>query len=138
VVEVVAPLRRHPEATGLDRGDRRRLVEVGLRDQRQRPSYGGRQGVDLAGELGEDVDGGVVLERVHGVQAQRVDVEVAQPRQGVVDDPSAYLGAAVVVEVDAGAPRGLVPGGEVRPEPRQVVPGRPEVVVDDVQADTEV
>ena len=43
----------------------------------------GRRGV---GELGEDVTRGVVLELVDRIEPQRVDVEVTEPPQRVLDE----------------------------------------------------
>ena len=51
VVHVVGPLRVEARPVELPRGDRERVVAVGLRDQPQRPAQPGRQGVDLSGQL---------------------------------------------------------------------------------------
>ena len=77
---------------------------------------------------------GVVLDLVDGVQTQGVDVEVAQPTQGRVDDEGAYLLAAVVVVVDSLAPRRVVGGSEVGTEDTEVVARWAQVVVHDVEA----
>src|SRR5699024_8079808 len=132
---VVVPLRGHTHTALVGGGDHRGIVQVGLGDQAQRPAQLGGQVVHRVGQLGEQVSGGVVDERVHRVQAQGVQVEVGQPAQRVVDDEGAHLGAAGPVQVDRLTPRGLVRVGEVRAELRQVVPGGSEVVVDHVQAD---
>ena len=94
VVHVVVPLGRHP-ATALGRGgDHHGVVEVALGDEVERSAELGRQRGHLVGQLGEEVRPGVVVERVHGVEAQRVDVEVAEPAQRVVDEEAAHLGRA--------------------------------------------
>ena len=85
VVDVVAPLGVQPVAAGLARGDQPRVVEVGLGDQRQRPAQVRRQRLHLDRQLLQQVRGAVVVQRVHGVEPQPVDVEVAQPHQRVVD-----------------------------------------------------
>ena len=140
VVHVVGPLGGHAEPRRsrggalADGGDGRGLVEVGLRDEGQRPA-------ELLGEsrrprrkLREEVDGGVVDEGVHRIEPQRVDVEVLEPAQGVVDDEVAHSAAAGLVEVDGPAPRRLVGAREVRSKLREVVSVGPQVVVDDVEA----
>jgi hypothetical protein len=116
---------------------RPRVVQVALGDQGERASYGGRQRVDLGRELLEHVGRRLVGERVHGVEPQPVDVVVAQPHQRVVDDPPAYLVGVRVVEVDALSPGRVMPVGEVRSEPVQVVAAGAQVVVYDVEDDTQ-
>ena len=88
-----------------------------------------REGVGLLGHLLEQMRRRPVDERVHGIEPQRVNVVLPEPHGDVVEDVAAHRG---LVEVDGGAPgvrAGLV---QVRAEPGQVVPARPEVVVDDV------
>ena len=60
--------------------DQPRVVEVGLGDQRQRPAAGAPTGRrSRSASSSQDVDVGGVDQRVHGVEPQAVDVEVAQP-----------------------------------------------------------
>ncbi len=132
VVEVVAPLRVEPVAVRLARGDELRVVEVGLRDERERTPDVRGQHVDLHRELLEEVRRRVVHERVHRIQAQRVDVVVAEPHERVVDDVLADGAGVLAVEVEAGSPRVRRRLVEVRAVDGQVVPRRAEVVVDDV------
>ena len=131
VVEIVVPLSVEPVPARLARRDQLRVVEVGLGDQRQRPALVGRQRGHLDRHLLEQVHVGRVAEGVHGVDPQAVDVVVLQPHPDVVEDEPAYLARALAVEVDQVAP-GVAARLEVRPELRQVVPRRPEVVVDHV------
>ena len=72
-----------------------------------------------------------VAERVHGVEPQPVDVVVVEPHPHVVEDEAAHLARAGAVEVEEVAP-GVGAVLEVGAEERQVVAGRPEVVVHDV------
>ena len=146
VVDVVGPLGGHTQAGcrggGLlvGGGDDPDVVEVGLGHQAQGAAQLGGQGGHGVRELGQDVrlrrvgGLGVVLDLVDGVQTQGVDVEVAQPAQGRVDDEGAYLLAAVVVVVDSLAPRRVVGGGEVGAEDAEVVARWAQVVVHDVEA----
>jgi len=61
----------------------------------------------------------------------------AQPHQRVVEEEAAHLVGVRVVEVHRRTPGGRVGVGEVRPEARQVIPVRPEMVVDDVHDDAD-
>ena len=55
-----------------------------------RPSWLGKR-IGFGGQLLEYVDRGGVEERVHGVQAQAVGVEVPHPAQRAIDDVAAHL-----------------------------------------------
>ena len=90
-----------------------------------------RQRLHLDGQLLQQVGGPRVAQRVHRVEAQAVDVEVAQPHQRVVDHVAAHRLGQRAVEVDRGAPD--VAAREVGAEAVEVGAGRAEVVVDDVQ-----
>ena len=79
------------------------------------------------------MDGRIVEQGVDGVEAQPVNVVVAQPHQGVVDEVAAHFVAAGTVEVDGIAPGRLVVAGEVGAVDAQVVAIGPEVVVDHVE-----
>ena len=131
VVHVVGPLRLQPVPARLPRGHHLRVVEVGLRDQRQRPPDVRRQRLDLDGHLLEHVGRAPVVQGVDGVEPQTVDVEVAQPHQRVVDDVAAHLLRVRPVQVHRRPPDGAA--SEVGREPVEVGPGRSQVVVDDVQ-----
>ncbi len=153
VVDVVGPLPAQPEAGAATVGDREsaltrarfartrrdggRVVAVGLGDDDDVATrlLGGE--FQCGRELFEDVDGRVVGERVDGVKAERVDVELGEPHERVLDDEAAHLVTLRAVEVDGGAPRRVVQRIEVGAELGQVVAARAEVVVDDVQADGE-
>lgn len=79
VMEVVAPLGIDAGAATLTRRDQQRVVEVTLGDQRQRPTQVCRQCADLGGEFFEQMSLGGVDQGIGSLQAQPVDVEVAQP-----------------------------------------------------------
>ena len=98
----------------------------------------GFDGVDTAGDGGNDVLRVRVGEGVDGVEAQPVDVEVAHPLLGRLEDPLAHGVGCRVVEVHRHAPRRPVLPGEVRPEGlHRLDSRRAEVVIDDVQDDGE-
>ena len=79
------------------------------------------------------MDRPLVEDGVGRVQAQAVDVEIAQPIQGVLDEKLPHARAARTVVVDGLAPGRAVAVGEVRPEIAQVVSFGPQVVVDHVE-----
>ena len=133
MVEVVGPLGVDPEPADLPGADDPRVVQVALGDQDQVTPEVGLQDVDLGGQLLQEGDGGGVDDGVDGVEPEAVEMVVAEPHQGVVAEVAADLVAVRPVEVQSVAPRGLVAIGEVRPELRQVVARRPEVVVDHVE-----
>ena len=64
--------------------------------------------VHAARDLGHEVLGARVDDRVDRVQAQAVEVEVADPLLGALADPLADGVAVLAVDVDARAPRRLV------------------------------
>ena len=74
------------------------------------------------------------MQRVHRVEPQRIDVEVREPHQRIVENEPAHLGRVLAVEVDLVAPRGAA-GREVGTEPGQIIAARTEVVVNDVEDD---
>ena len=93
-----------------------------------------REGIGALRDLVQHVHRALVEQRVHGIQAQPVDVVVAHPHERVLDDVGAH---GVLVEIDRVAPRVAAALAQVRPELRQVVARGSEVVVDDVLHDRE-
>ena len=91
----------------------------------------------LAGDprqRGEDVLGRDVVDLLRGVDAEAVEVELAHPVGDVRQHQLAQALAVRVVEVERLAPLVRVPAAGVPArELRQVVAGRAEVVVDDVE-----
>ena len=86
------------------------------------------------GEFLQDVPSRRVLERVHGIQPQPVDVVVAHPHEGVLDDVATHFG---LVQIDRRSPGVPLRLAKVRTELRQIVAARTEVVVHDVLDDPE-
>jgi hypothetical protein len=101
-----------------------------------RPSSVAR-GCRRVGQLGEEVMRGVVGEFVDGVEAQGIDVEVPEPPQHLIDEERSDAVGPGGIEIDCGPPRRVVGVGEIGTETREVVAARPEVVVDQVQADAD-
>jgi hypothetical protein len=133
VVKVVTPLCVDAVAVGLARPDHCRVVQVALGNEHQMAAEDVFERVDLLGQLLEEVPRRGVDERVNGVEPQAVEVVVAEPHRRVVAEEPAHLVAAGVIEVHGVAPRRVVAIREVRPELANVVTGRPEVVVDDIE-----
>ena len=71
-----------------------------------------------------------VVDRVHGVEAQAVDLVVPRPQLGVLDRPLAHAALGIVERL---APERLVAVGEVRAEGGDRLRAGPDVVVDDVE-----
>ncbi len=87
-------------------------------------------GADLGRHLVQPVG---CCDGVHGVEAQAVEAVFHQPVERVLGEEAAHLGPA---EIDGGAPgRGDVGAEEARGIGGEIVPVRPEVVVDDVEED---
>ena len=104
---VVAPVGQRPEVGGAHLADHER-VRI--------------DGANALGELREHVDGRVVVDGVHGIEAEAVDPVVAHPQLGVLDRPLADAGLRVVERVAPG--RLAEPVGEVRAEGAQAsLPG---------------
>ena len=117
---VVAPVGQRPEVGGAHLADHERV---------------GIDGANAVGELGEHVRGRVVVDGVHGVEAEAVEPVVAHPQLGVLDRPLAHAGLRVVERVAPG--RLAEPVGEVGAERAQRLVAGADVVVDDVEDDAE-
>ncbi len=115
---IVGPLRGLPKAALGERRDHGGVVEIALRDERQRPSQFRGERCRLLTQLGKEMSGGVVAKGVHGVKPQHVDVEVAEPAQRVVGEKATHLRGPGLVKVDCFAPRRCDERREVRPELR--------------------
>ncbi len=98
-----------------------------------------RGAAHLARQRREKVLVRVVRDALRGVEAEAVEVELLDPVARVREEELADGRGVPAVEVDGGAPLGLVPFGEVvLRELREVVAVRPEVVVDHVEDDGDV
>ena len=132
VVDVVVPLRIEPEPALGARRDDGRVVQIRLGDEQQRaPQVFGKE-LDPFGQFAQNVVRGVVAQRMDGVEAQRVEVELAEPHLCVLEDVLTYGAGRRPVQVDQVPPR-AVSGLEIGPELGKVVAARAEVVVDHVQ-----
>ncbi len=136
VVQIVRPERRAAPAA------RRRLehaaiVPVVLGHHVDPPPGPPAVRGDGRAQLGHQVARARVLDGVGRVQAEHVHPEVADPLQRRAEHERADRRRGRPVVVEAVTPGRAVTVGEVRPERREVVPLRAEVVVDDVERDRE-
>src|SRR5260370_14688210 len=75
----------------------------------------------------------MIDDRVHGVDAQRVEMELIDPHQGVVDEEPAHVVTVRPVEIERTSPRGLVAVCKVRPKFAEIIPLAAEMAVDDIE-----
>ena len=85
------------------------------------------------GQLGHERLRRQIHNGMKGVQTQGVNVIFRVPKEGVVDKKAPHLIAVRAVEIEGRPPGGAVAPGEIRAVVGQVVPLRPQVVVDHVQ-----
>src|SRR2546422_10544428 len=116
--------RSQSEATLGGREHETTVVVVGLGDHVDAPPPPRPLLVDGLGELGQEVHRARVVNRVDGVEAEAVDVELAHPCAPILYDMTADSMTPLAVEVHGGAPPPLVPGPEGRAAPRQGGPLR--------------
>ena len=79
VMEVVIPLRVQAATALLARADQPGIVVGAFRDQKNLPFEPRRGAMDFGAEIFEKSHRRMIANRVHGVQAQRVDVEFTDP-----------------------------------------------------------
>ena len=137
-MEVVGPLGVDPEAAEVAVADDAGVVQVALGDQDEVAAEVGLEDFDLLAQLLQERDRRGVDDRVDRVEAEAIEVIVAEPHQGVVAEEPPDLVAVGAVEVERIAPGGVVAVGEIRGELRQEVARRPHVVVDYVEEHAEL
>ncbi|RKO96300.1 hypothetical protein CAUPRSCDRAFT_12007 [Caulochytrium protostelioides] len=117
--------------------DHTRVVQIALGDQADGPLQRRRPRVRQPRNGLQDMLAGLIDERVHRVEAQAVDVEVAEPHRNVVQDVAPDRVRLVAVQVQRGTPGRLVLVVEVGRIRAQIRAGGPEMVVDDIEDDGE-
>src|SRR5437763_686873 len=133
MMKVVVPLRIETEAESIGGRDDARIIEVTLGDAVDTtPEFLAARAYGTREVLQKRLRG-VIDDRVHGIDAQCIDVKLVDPLQRTMDEEPSHMIALLAVEVERVSPRRLVSIGEVRTELRDVVSFRPEVVVDDVE-----
>jgi hypothetical protein len=91
------------------------------------------QGGDLARQLFKKMHRRGIDDGVNGVKTQSIEVIIPQPHQSVVTEKSPYFGTAGPIEIDGRAPRRCVTVGKIRSKIGQMVTGRSQMIVDDVE-----
>ncbi len=100
-------------------------------------TFGLGRSVHGGGQLLHERDRGRIDDRMDRVEPQSVEMEVADPADGVLDEEAADVVAARAGDVHRVAPRRAVGVGEVRPVPPEHVALGAHVVVHDVEHDAE-
>jgi len=135
MVPVVRPRGVEPVTAGVALAHESRVVDLRLRDEDHSPAQLCGKRLNLGRQLLEHVQRRPVVDRLDGVESQAVEVIVADPHQGVVDDEAPHFDSSPPVEVEGRAPARLAPLAQVRPELGEEVAHRAEVVVNDVEQD---
>ena len=125
-----------PAVVGLAAHDAR-IVGRALDRHQCRPAGRLRSFMDGRRQLLDEGDRGRIDDGVHGVEPEPVEVEVADPSDGVLDEVPPDMIAAGTRDVHRVAPWRAVGVGEVRPVPPEHVALRSHVVVHHVEHDTE-
>ena len=133
MVDVVVPLRRVPPLSRI--AQIARLVGVVFQNQ-MHMTPGINPGAHAVGQLDQNMRAGIIQDRMHRIQAQAVEVVLMQPVERVMDEKLAHLATAAAIEIDRRAPGCVVPFGEERAGVEvEIIPLRPEVVIDHIQQD---
>ncbi len=75
----------------------------------------------------------MIENRVHGVEAQRVDMKFGDPIQRVLNEIISYLVAERAVEIERLSPRRFIAIGEVGTEVGEIISLGSEMVIDHVK-----
>src|SRR3712207_6699508 len=84
------------------------------------------------GHFGQNVGRGLIVDRMHRVPPQRIDVELGDPKQDIVDEELPDCVTVAAVEVERLTPPDSIALGKVCPEVAQMVSFRAEVVVNHI------
>ncbi len=110
------------------------IVEIALRDDVDLPICPLGEFANRVGDFTDDVSRAVIGDRVDRIQPQRVGAEVSHPLESRLDHELPDGRALLAIVVDAIAPRRSMPGTRIRPKFFQVVPFRPQVIENDIEA----
>src|SRR5215213_5034186 len=114
------------------------LIRVVLEDEMNR-ALAARPIAHRTRELGENVRIAVIVNGMHRIESQAVEMVFLQPVECVVDEEIPYRAAAGPIEIDRGAPRRLMTiREELRRVSVQVIAFGPEVVVDHIEHHAEL
>src|SRR5688572_22573065 len=133
MMEIIAPLGVDTVTADLLGADDFRIVEIALGDHDQMPAALGLQFDHLAGQLFKKMGSRGVDQRVHRIEAQPIEVIIAQPDQSVIAYKTPNFIAVRSVEIYRLSPGRGITLGEIGPEARQIIPRRSQVVVNDIE-----
>jgi len=133
MMKVIAPLSVEPIPPQRSRQSVAGHVEVALRHQMERAAQFLRPPPTGLRQFFEKRHRGEIADGMHCIQTQGVEMELRLPKERVLDEIAAHVVAVRSVEVEGLAPRRPVSVGEIRGELAEIVPLRPDVVVDHVQ-----
>src|SRR5262249_43881045 len=136
-MKVIAPDSVKPESTFSRRKNEIAIVLVGFGDHADLPIRPAREFLHVARKFLDDVRLRTVVDRLDCIEAQSVDVVLANPVKSVLDYILSNLLTVFTVVVDCVAPHRVIAIGEVRTELPQIVSFGAKVVVDDVEYDCE-
>jgi len=116
VMKIIAPLSVHADAAQLCGPDQPSVVEIAFRNQQALPPVAGGEFLRLLHQLLQKGFSGKIVDGMHRIEPQRIDMEVPEPVQGVLQEVASHLVAVGAVEVDRLAPGGAIAVGEVGAE----------------------
>ena len=134
-MKIVAPLRVQAVAAVFFGMEKSCVVQVALRDYVNLPAEAFGGGANLLLKLREEMVSAEVEDSVNRIKPKRIDVEVLDPIERVIDEEAADGVALRSVKVYCFSPWRLVTRSEIGPKEAQVVSFWAEVVVDHVERD---
>ena len=138
VMKVIAPLRIESQSADRCREQDLRRVQVALGNGEDLPPQAFGALADRGTEVLQKGLGRMIDDGMHRIDPQRIDMELVDPHESVLDEIAPHVIAVGTIEIHGLAPRRLVAVGEVGSEFAEVVPFRSEVVVDDIEDDGEI
>src|SRR5258706_955172 len=133
MVKIVIPDRIQTVAAELSRPNQAAIV-IGAFGDQIRLAFETRKGLmHFAAQLVDESNRRMIENRMHGIEAQRIDVKFRDPIQSILNKEFSYLIAEGSVEVERRSPRRLVAIGEVRSEVGEIISFRTEMIVDHVE-----
>src|SRR5580704_16015821 len=88
---------------------------------------------DFTRKLFQEMDRGRIEDGMDRVDAQAIEVIIAEPHERVVAEKAAHLSTVRAVEIQRRTPERGVPRCEIRPESAQIVSAWAKMIVDDIQ-----
>src|SRR2546425_3249124 len=85
----------------------------------------------------QDMAWAEVIDGMDRIQAQAINVVVLDPHADIVQYKGPYGSAASVVVIDRPPPRRMIPIGEVRPKFLEIIALWAQVVIDDVEKESQ-